>query len=75
MSRRISKRESQVVEWGIKGHNGTALVYSANTFSANASKYQVKLENKWCSCFKWQQTGIPCKHAIACLVDLPDKLV
>lgn len=32
----------------------------------------VNLENKTCSCRKWEISGIPCKHAVACIHDMAD---
>lgn len=32
--------------------------------------YAVDLENRTCGCFKWDVTGIPCKHAISAIYKL-----
>lgn len=52
--------------------------YAANCFTLAAgngvyqvtsaeNKYVVELELKSCDCRRWQLSGIPCSHAIACL--------
>ena len=42
--------------------NGIGLVFAGNP--AIAESYSVNIPNKTCSCFVWQQTGIPCSHAL-----------
>ena len=32
---------------------------------ATKHSYNVDLDNKSCSCFRWQQSGIPCAHAVS----------
>ena len=32
----------------------------------------VNLTNRTCSCRKWEVSGIPCRHAVACIYDMAD---
>ena len=44
----------------LQSANGIGLVYAGNP--AVAESYEVHIPNKTCSCYVWQQTGIPCIH-------------
>ena len=41
--------------------------YSHFTVSNGVDSYVVELSKKTCACRKWELTGIPCPHAIACM--------
>jgi hypothetical protein len=49
-----------VVEVSVKGGSGFKCV--------------VNLEERTCTCRKWEVSGIPCKHAVAFITSLPDQL-
>ncbi|XP_056691615.1 uncharacterized protein [Spinacia oleracea] len=34
----------------------------------NSERFLVNLEDKKCTCFSWELTGIPCHHAYACIL-------
>lgn len=63
------------VIWGKRSCNGSATVQLLGTAQINIiNQFQVNLQDRRCSCFVWQQTGIPCKHAIACMKELQTSL-
>ena len=35
--------------------------------SRDEDKYVVKLDEKTCACRRWELSGLPCSHAIACM--------
>jgi len=41
--------------------------YSSFYVSDGIDKYVVSLKDKSCACRKWDISGIPCPHAIACM--------
>jgi hypothetical protein len=52
--------------------------YEVRHISATGDKFSVSLGTKECSCRKWMLTGLPCRHAIACMrhMDIdPDQYV
>nr|GEV94105.1 ribonuclease H-like domain-containing protein [Tanacetum cinerariifolium] len=40
------------------------------TFITDRQKYVCNMTERTCSCKKWDLTGIPCKHAVACIWDM-----
>jgi hypothetical protein len=46
---------------------GDGLFAVGELVSSQPVDYVVDLEQKTCSCMRWQKTGIPCAHAISCL--------
>jgi hypothetical protein len=41
--------------------------YSHFTVTNGIDSYVVELSKKTCACRRWELTGIPCPHAIACM--------
>ena len=50
-----------------KGHNNTAEIEDT-TQKLKTWRHTVDLENRTCSCRRWQITGLPCTHAL-CLIN------
>jgi hypothetical protein len=50
-----------------KGHNNTAEI-EGTTQKLKTWRHTVDLENRTCSCRRWQITGLPCTHAL-CLIN------
>lgn len=46
---------------------GDGLFAVGQLVSSQPVDYVVDLEQKTCSCMRWQKTGIPCAHVISCL--------
>ena len=72
-AKRFSKEDNNTIftiRWGKRTLDGTATVDSTHRVVGANKSFQVDLQRHLCSCFVWQQTGIPCKHAIACLKQL-----
>ncbi|KAK9080063.1 hypothetical protein SSX86_001738 [Deinandra increscens subsp. villosa] len=46
--------------------------YQVQSIGANEDQCIVQLDKKTCSCRKWELTGIPCRHAVACIWDQRD---
>lgn len=70
----FSKRFNQsnnnfIIVWGKRSSNGSAVVKTIS-LTTTTNQFQVDLERRTCGCYVWQQTGIPCRHAIACVKDL-----
>ena len=61
--------ESKVQKSCNKSYNCNARRLYGDTFEVddNFATSNVQLERRVCSCGKWQKSGIPCGHAIACL--------
>jgi hypothetical protein len=52
--------------------------YEVRHISCTGDKFSVSLGTKECSCRKWMLTGLPCRHAIACMRHMnidPDQYV
>ncbi|KAK9074898.1 hypothetical protein SSX86_003217 [Deinandra increscens subsp. villosa] len=50
----------------------TVIVAGFNKYQVNGSwgdQVAVDLDRKFCSCRRWQLSGMPCKHAVACIWD------
>jgi hypothetical protein len=60
--KKIMKKVAKLVDLS---NNYTPMPAGKGVFGAG--KYEVNIEKKVCSCRKWQLTGIPCQHGIACL--------
>jgi hypothetical protein len=60
--KKIRKKVAKLVDLS---NNYTPMPARKGVFGAG--KYEVNIEKKVCSCKKWQLTGIPCQHGIACL--------
>lgn len=50
--------------------DGNYTVFRTSEDKNRVSHYSVRLESSFCSCGKWQQVGVPCKHAVATLMYL-----
>ncbi|XP_052626025.1 uncharacterized protein LOC128133054 [Lactuca sativa] len=51
----------------LKGSGGNIWEVFEVLDDARRATNNVQLERRVCSCGKWQKSGIPCGHAIACL--------
>ncbi|GKE49522.1 mutator type transposase [Tanacetum coccineum] len=60
----VQKASECVVAW-----NGAGL-FQVNEGRQN--QVVVNLSNKSCTCRKWEVSGIPCKHAVACIFNMTD---
>ncbi|GKE90855.1 mutator type transposase [Tanacetum coccineum] len=60
----VRKRHHSVVVW----NNGD--LFQVNEGRQN--QVVVNLANRSCTCRKWEVSGIPCKHAVACIFNMID---
>jgi hypothetical protein len=76
---KIKKKIDKMIEWAKKlgsSHAGGGLFHV--TSPEYEKKYNVDMVSRQCDCRRWQLTGIPCHHAIACCREdriNPEKLV
>jgi hypothetical protein len=64
---KIKKKLDKFIEWSNECRVSPAgnYLYSVSTHEME-QKYNVDMKTKTCDCKRWQLTGIPCHHAIAC---------
>jgi hypothetical protein len=48
-------------------------VAEVTAMGGSGFRFVVNLEDRSCTCRKWQVSGIPCKHALAFITSLPDE--
>ncbi|WVZ57546.1 hypothetical protein U9M48_007918 [Paspalum notatum var. saurae] len=57
-----------------KGHDNTAEI-QGTTQSLKTWRHSVDLDNRTCTCNKWQITGLPCTHALSFINSLRNRSV
>ncbi|WJX87777.1 hypothetical protein P8452_69932 [Trifolium repens] len=76
IKKKLAREASFTNNWMVR-HAGEEF-YEVRHISATGDKFSVSLGTKECSCRKWMLTGLPCRHAIACMrhMDIdPDQYV
>ncbi|KAK2382377.1 hypothetical protein QL285_069917 [Trifolium repens] len=76
IKKKLAREASFTNHWMVR-HAGEEF-YEVRHISATGDKFSVSLGTKECSCRKWMLTGLPCRHAIACMrhMDIdPDQYV
>ena len=61
----MEKNKKDVDGWSPNWHGDKD--YSSFSVGNSIDKYVISLKDKSCTCRKWDLSGIPCPHAIACM--------
>jgi len=68
----IHKLNEQSRELSLELDECSEEVAEVTAMGGSGFRFVVNLEEKTCSCRKWQVCGIPCKHALAFITSLPN---
>ncbi|WVZ72592.1 hypothetical protein U9M48_021025 [Paspalum notatum var. saurae] len=68
----IHKLNEQSRELSLEVDECSEEVAEVTAMGGSGFRFVVNLEEKTCSCRKWQVCGIPCKHALAFITSLPN---
>jgi hypothetical protein len=69
---KMLKEQSRNLDMDVQRYGDTVAEVSVK--GGSGFKCVVNLEERTCTCKKWEVSGIPCKHVVAFITSLPDQL-